>query len=287
MAGLTSVSSYSASAEWERKALHAIATGATPHFVPDADMLAIQRRRVAAYTAANGAASTALVLGATPELADLALRAGLRLIWVDSSPAMFAAARQRREVAESPDEQSIVANWLAMPVIGAGTIDIVLGDAALNNVAQEDMGAVLDEISRITRPGSLVSLRQIVLPDAPVAHYEFQNALAALRTGRISLHEFDRVVRFYSFNSCALDTERHLLDARKVFEEIRHRHELAELEPDEFDFLMSRFSAVRHTIFNLSEQVAQLTRLGDCAVEMLPPACFFRDLTAVFAVTVR
>lgn len=35
--------------EWARKAQHLLATGAPPHFAPDADMLAIQQRQLASH----------------------------------------------------------------------------------------------------------------------------------------------------------------------------------------------------------------------------------------------
>ena len=273
--------------EWNRKARCIIATGEQPHFAPDADILAIMRRQVAAHAAASGPDSTALILGATPELADLALLEGLRVISVDCSAAMFEAAARRRQVTDPRRETAIVANWLDMSAIVGGEIDIVLGDAALNNVPHEQMAAMLDEIARVTHPGSLISLRQIALPDGHVPEYEFPNALAALRAGRISKHDFDRALRFYSFVSLALDPAHHSLDARRVFELIREKRATAELSADEFDFLMSRCSGVRHTVYGLSEQVRLLERLGTCKVEMLPESCFYRGLMAVFAVQVQ
>jgi len=275
------------SREWERKARRIIATGESPHFAPDADILAIQRRRVAAHVAANGPDRLALVLGATAELADLALNEGLRVISVDCSAAMFEAAARRREVPNRQKETTIVANWLDMGMIANGEIDIVLGDASLNNVPHDQMSAMLDEIARITHPGSLVALRQIVMPDGDVPEYEFPNVLAALRAGSISQHDFDRALRFYSFTSHALDPEHHLLDARRVFEAIREKRATSELTADEFDFLMNRYSEVAHTIYRLSEQTNLLERLGECEVDMLPETCFFRGLMAIFAVRVE
>jgi hypothetical protein len=191
--------------EWGRKAQLILATGEAPHFAPDADMLALQQRRVVAHIAAGNSGRTALVLGATPELADLALREGLRVISADSSAGMFEAAARRRELSNPARETRIVGDWLAMNTVADGSIDIVLGDASLNNLPHRQMPAMLDEIARVTHVGSLVSLRQIVLPDAAVPEYEFAHALADLRAGSISLHDFDRIVRFYSFLSVAFD----------------------------------------------------------------------------------
>jgi hypothetical protein len=182
--------------EWARKAQRILAGGETPHFAPDADMLALQQCRVVAHLAAHGANGNALVLGATPELADLALGLGLSVISVDCSAEMFSAAARRRGFSSLTRETEIVGNWLDMGTVASGSMDIVLGDASLNNVPHRQMPAILAEITRVTRRGSLVSLRQIVLPDAAVQEYEFPNALAALRAGHIGLHDFDRILRF-------------------------------------------------------------------------------------------
>lgn len=273
--------------EWERKGRCVIASGRRPHFSPDADMLAIQRRRIAGHIATHGQNSNALVLGATPELMDLAIQAGLRVTSVDCSPTMLEAAAGRRETTDPAREAHILGNWLDMNMIGDGTIDIVLGDASLNNLRHRQMPVVLDEIARVTHKESMVSLRQIVLPDEDAPEYGFQPALAALRAGKISLHEFDRVLRFYSFNARALDPEQHRLDARRVFAAIREKHTAGELSAREYDFLIGRNSEVAHTVYPLSEQTRLLERLGSCVVEQLPETCFFRRLMAHFTVRVR
>ena len=97
---------------------------------------------------------------------------------------------------------------------------------------------------------------------------------------------FDRVLRFYSFNSLALDTTRHAIDARHVFACIREKFDAGELRSDEFDFLLGRYSEVCHTVYGASEQALQLGRLGRCEVERLPESVFYRDLMAVFVVEV-
>ena len=165
--------------EWERKAQRILATGELPHFAPDADMLALQRRRVTAHISTWGSNGTALILGATPELADLALGEGLRVVSVDRSAGMLAAAARRRGLSDPARETWIVGDWLDMGAIARGSMDVVLGDASLNNVPHRQIPALLDEIARITRTGSLISLRQIVLPDAAVDTFAFSAGQAS------------------------------------------------------------------------------------------------------------
>lgn len=271
--------------EWERKARRLAETQVKPHFAPSPEILAIFRRRLQARQA-NHDPATALVLGATPELVDAAVANGLRPIVVDRSATMLDAALARCSLTTRPGEARIVADWRSMNSIADASIDVVLGDAALNNVAHEATNDVLRELARVTRPGGFLLLRQIVLPDTGIEAYEWKNALERLRSGQIDLDAFDRVLRFYSFNSLALDTTRHAIDARHVFACIREKFDAGELRSDEFDFLLGRYSEVCHTVYGASEQALQLGRLGRCEVERLPESVFYRDLMAVFVVEV-
>jgi hypothetical protein len=180
----------------------------------------------------------------------------------------------------------VVADWLYMPMLETGSIDVVLGDAALNNLPHERMDGMLAELARVTRSGSLLLLRQLVLPDVEAPQYGFEQACAALRAGRIDGHDFDRALRFYAFNPQVLDPLRHELDARRVFEIVQEKYAAGALSEKEHEFLMGRYSEVRHTIYPASEQRRLFERLGACEIECLPEDCFFRELMAIFVVTV-
>jgi hypothetical protein len=271
---------------WTRIARNIIATGKHPHFAPEEEILAVMRERVFDHAAKQGAGCRAVILGATPELADMALNAGCRVTRIDCNPAMFESAAGRRTVMERQRETIVIGDWLDMHAIGDGGADLVLGDSALNNVPHEDMGRLLAELSRITHPGSMIALRQIVLPDSPVAAYEFPAAVASFRCGDITDTEFHRMLRFYSFVAEAYDPVQRLLDARRVFAEIRFRHEAGLLTDGEFNFLIGRYSEIRHTVYRLAEQRRLLETLGDC--ELASPAIerSARFLFQVFAIRV-
>lgn len=270
--------------EWRRKATLARAGGPPPHYAPPAAALEIFARRIEALPPAAGRRN-AMILGATPELADLAAAAGWRPLRIDCNPAMVAAADLRRANGSRDEERIIVADWLAMP-LAAASVDLVLGDAALNNIPHESMPAALATLRRVCRPGAAILLRQLVLPDLPVAEYEVDAVLAARRAGRIDDDALDRAFRFYSFNAEALDPTRHLLDAERVFAAIRRMHESGRLLDAEHAFLMGRYSAVQHTIYPLAEQCRWLATLGSVTLEPLPESLFYHRLYAVLAVHV-
>ncbi len=215
----------------------------------------------------------------------MAAAAGWHPLRIDCNPAMVAAADLRRAPAKCEGESVIIADWLTMPVSTA-SVDLVLGDAALNNIPHESMPAALATLRRVCRPGATCLLRQIVLPDAPVAEYEVDAVLAARRSGLIDDDALDRAFRFYCFNAEALDPTRHLLDAERVFTAIRRMHKSGRLRDEEHAFLMGRYSAVQHTIYPLAEQCRLLAELGAVTLEPLPDDLFHHLLYAVFAVHV-
>jgi SAM-dependent methyltransferase len=272
--------------EWGKYAAAVLAGGECPHYAPSADIVAEQQRQIAAATADGGGPPTILILGATPELADLALAAGCRVIRADCSADMFAAAARRQRLAERERELRVVADWLDLHMLASGSIDLVLGDASLNNVPHDHMPALLAELGRVTHPGSRLSLRQIVLPDQPVAAYEFAQAVADYRSGLRTPEEFHKILRFYSFHADAYNPESRVLDARRVFAAILSSYQAGLLSADEFAFLQSRRSGIRHTVYRKSEQVRVLSALGRCEVLQPGAACFYRDLFTIFVVRV-
>lgn len=271
---------------WARFARNIVTTGKRPHFAPSEEILAIFRERLAAFVAERDRDFLAVILGATPELADIALTAGCRVVRIDSNPAMFDAAAGRQTVADRKAETLVIGDWLHMQGIRDGEADIVLGDSSLNNVPHEDMTRLFAELARITRPGSMLVLRQIVLPDQPCPDYDFTPALAAFRAGNITADDFHRRLRFYSFNSGAYDPVPRILDAQRVFSEIRCKHEAQELTGEEFDFLMSRHSEIRHTICRFTEQQRLFESLGACEAIPAGLADSARDLFKVFVIRI-
>jgi ubiquinone/menaquinone biosynthesis C-methylase UbiE len=267
---------------WSRFARNVVTTGKHPHFAPSEEILAIVRERLAACVAERGRGCLAVILGATPELADIALAAGCRVVRIDSNPAMFEAAAARQAVADRNGETIVIGDWLHMQGIRDGAADIVLGDSSLNNVPHEDMPQMLAELARITRPGSVLALRQIVLAERPCPDYDFPAALAAFREARITADDFHRRLRFYSFNAAAYDPAPRILDAHRVFAEIRRKREEGALNESEFDFLMSRCSEIRHTVYDCAEQQSLFETLGACQAIPAAPAGSARDLFKVF-----
>ncbi len=271
---------------WAQFARTIMTTGKRPHFAPSEEIVVIMRERLAAFVAERGSGCLAVILGATPELADIALAAGCRVVRIDSNPAMFEAAAGRQAVADRTRETILIGDWLRMEEIRDGEAGIVFGDSSLNNVRHGDMSQQLAELARITRPGSMLALRQIMLPEQPQPDYDFAAALAAFRAGRITADDFHRRLRFYAFHAGAYDPVLRILDASRVFAEIRRKHEEGSLTEDEFAFLMTRRSEIRHTVYGMAEQQRLFKSLGTCETIPAGLADSARDLFKIFVIRV-
>lgn len=274
------------SSEWTRQAGRILANKHRPHFAPSREVLEVYQSHLEVARAQFGK-PTVLVLGATPELADLALSNNCCVYRVDSNQAMFEAARGRQQLSDRSSETIICGDWLHMDLIGDGMVDLVMGDAAVNQITHTSMEELFDELRRITHPGSLLSLKQIVIPDDKVSEFEFDNTVRAYRSGKLTSTEFYEILRFYCFLNEAYDPGTRILDAEKVFSAIRTKYEAGELSPDVFEFLYARRGKLRHTVYTKTEQRNLFqAHLGDCRLVYPQHSFVYENIYNMHLITV-
>jgi SAM-dependent methyltransferase len=112
---------------------------------------------VANFRSAMGDASgRSLLLGVTPELAELAPD----LTAIDNSPAMIGALWNNRH-------EAILGDWLAMP-FAANSFDTIIGDGCLVLLAQpQQHERFFEQLARAVAPGGRILLRVFVSPELP------------------------------------------------------------------------------------------------------------------------
>lgn len=174
-------------------------------------------------------------------------------------------------------EEKIHADWGDLSAIHAGSIDVVLGDCALNNVLHVAMPQVMRELARVLRPGGRYALRQVVRPDVSPGISELTSLR---RANRISLPAFRNAVRHCCFDEAAFDTDTQVRDATLVFAMVDAARDSGLLDDAEYAVLCGTRSALRLTTYPHSTQRELLEQwLGPCGVHVsgdLPAA-----LTAV------
>jgi SAM-dependent methyltransferase len=265
--------------QWSSYAARIVATGERLHFAPEPETLAAHGRVLEALRSTLGRAPLTLVLGATPELADLALERGCPVVRMDCNPAMFEAAACRQRDVDRSNERIVVGDWLEMPGIEAGSIDLVLGDASLNNVPHAQMGPLLAQLQRVCRPGSVLSLRQVALPAAVTQTHPLERTVRRFRAGELDRHTFSRLLRYACFVDPVYDSAQCLLDAGRVFECIEASHRNGLLNDDEYAFMNSRRSRIQHTVYVEAAQRSWFEPLGRCRIERAGPASDHEFLT--------
>ena len=261
---------------WDARARRLLEGGADPHYAPDADELALYRRTLepwCAHAERSAATPRLLVLGATPELADLGLELGFDVVRVDASPTMFEAARLRERVEDRGREQCLVADWRNLESLDTDSVHAVVGDAALNNVDHADMESVLEELQRVLPVGGILSLKQIVLPTTAGDRLELEPVLRARRAGELDDRTFRMLVRFWCFRRPALDPSRHVLDAAAVYRAVDEEREKGTWTDEEYALLLASRSDLRHTVYAAPTQKALFMRFfGSCRTEHASPA---------------
>lgn len=150
---------------------HCRRSGQSVPLKPHEDVCAFIRTRL------RGFGERVLLLGSTPELADLADRTvavdsseeSLALIWPGNGPARYAAR----------------ANWLALPC-AAGMFSAVIGDGSLNCLEYpHGYLRLFEEMARILRPGGRAVIRIYVRPEVGESIAHIRNEVLAGRVGHV------------------------------------------------------------------------------------------------------
>lgn len=111
-----------------------------------------------------GEISKILILGATPELRDLAAKMKMQTFVCDFSPLMPYGMMKFLRFAKTQEEIWIKANWLDMP-FADNFFDIIVGDLSLRHINPETQERFLNKISHILKPeGRLVMRTHVINP---------------------------------------------------------------------------------------------------------------------------
>ena len=102
--------------------------------------------------------SRILILGATPELRDLAASSGFKPVVVDFSLPMIIEMLQYTQKTNADDEIWIKSDWLSMPL--EGNFDVVLGDLVLRMIESGQQEEFLKRIRKILSPTGIFVARE-------------------------------------------------------------------------------------------------------------------------------
>ncbi len=103
-----------------------------------------------------------LVLGATPELRDIAIQLGAETIAVDFTQEILFKLTNVMKHKDSALNKLILADWLELGnVLVKDSFDAVLADASFNNVTPENHPLLLEILHKLLRPGGVFITRHV------------------------------------------------------------------------------------------------------------------------------
>ncbi|MEO5915693.1 MAG: class I SAM-dependent methyltransferase [Luteolibacter sp.] len=165
---------------------------------------------------------TALVLGMTPELRNMALRNFKRVISVDSSRVAINMFSDWVSEELRGNETVVHGSWADPKVFQGRECSVVFGDGISANLTDYSSAlATLEVIASALAPGGRFVMRNVlVCSGIVVERFQFGRLLEEFRAGEIDEAEFGFSSRMLGFHDRAYDIEREILDCSLVYEHL-------------------------------------------------------------------
>jgi len=133
---------------------------------------------------------TVVVLGADPEILDLCLENGCKVISIIRNPIIAQITNFMMKYQGHRNHKSVIVkdNWLKLP-LPKNSCDLVLTEFALSLHPYKDYEILLKEIQRVLKPDGLCFTRKFDLPTG-YKKPEIKQVLALWRKGEITHNDF-------------------------------------------------------------------------------------------------
>ncbi|MFH1771081.1 MAG: class I SAM-dependent methyltransferase [archaeon] len=134
----------------------------------------------------NKSKPKALILGATPELRDIAIEYGLETVTVDISENLAIALTKAMKHRDSPLNKILIGDWLNMDnIFEKDSFDVIMGDASLNNVPIEKYDEIMGICKYLLKKGGFFIHRQLVY-DPSVKNQSYDSLIERLNKNELS-----------------------------------------------------------------------------------------------------
>jgi hypothetical protein len=254
-----------------------------PPFAPSAKELAVYRKYLARAAKNDNLPKKALTLGATPELRDGAINAGLESIAVDVSQKMMDKFSDLMEEKNNPLDIKMLGNWLTMD-FSAKSFGAVMGDASLNNLVTKKDNEKIVKLSAALLPrGGYLILRNVFFPDSLKGYGNAQRLVNDFHYKKISWEDFFMELRFNIFRRQAYNKKTFQYDAGKTFKLIDSLEKKGIITAEELEKINVFRNKVINTVYPDKEFIKMAARQGFKLVETLHdrPHRFFKYLYLV------
>ena len=109
-----------------------------------------------------------LVLGATPELRDLAIKHGSETIGVDSSPKLLSSFTKVMRYKNNKNNKPVLGDWLKMhKFLDPNSFDVVMGDISINNIPFKKWNNLFIIMNNLLKKDGYFITRQMIYDYPP------------------------------------------------------------------------------------------------------------------------
>ena len=188
-----------------------------PPFAPSKNEISFYKKYILKTVGKKNFPPRALILGATPELRDAAIKAGLESYAVDVSADMMNKFSALMRFQNHRLNKQIIKDWLKMK-FPKNYFGIIIGDASLNNLATRDENIALIKLcAKIVANGGYLILRQIVYPSKLKSYKEIKRLITDFRNRKIKWEDFFTELRVIFYKNKVYNQRTFQYNVKKNF----------------------------------------------------------------------
>ncbi|MFA5878225.1 MAG: class I SAM-dependent methyltransferase [Candidatus Staskawiczbacteria bacterium] len=179
-----------------------------------------------------------LVMGATPELRDFALKTKSKVVVVDLFPGQIKAMSNLMAYQDSPNETKIIADWLEMDkVLKKDSFDMIIGDACFANVRSEYWGRLAGNCCQLLKKDGRMLIRDLVYVPEHVKK-SAARYVADYRSGIIKFPDLYVNLLFYSTDITTWDKKRPKVEYAIINKRMRNLYRKGVFDKNEYERLI-------------------------------------------------
>ncbi len=182
----------------------------------------------------NKKRANVLILGATPEFRDLALKNGCNVVALDQSMAMITKMSSAMKLQNHPNETIVTANWLASP-LKDNFFDVIIGDLVAVNIPKSLQQTFFKELQRMLKKGGYILLKEMfIIPE--IKRRKAEEIIQISRRKKWNIADLLGFLFLYSDLGC-YDTKTNKAEFKFLFNEIDRLYQHKKINQTEYEAL--------------------------------------------------
>lgn len=251
-----------------------------PPFAPSQNEQKFYKKYCEKVSASKILPKRALILGATPELRDIAIKIGLESVAVDVSEKMMEKFSALMEKQNNALDKKIIKDWLEID-FPSDYFGVIMGDASLNNLATiEDNERLVNICNSILAKNGYFIMRQMFYTKKYQGYTDFKKVIDDYRANKISWENFFMELRLYSFKDQVYNSENFQYDAGKAFDLIEGVHKDGLITKAEYGRINTFRNNLINSFYPKEKFVRMINEIGFKFLEEFhdSPSLFFKYL---------